>query len=72
MAEEIFLIRLMGGPHPGDQELASEDFEWPLPNLLQDDGGYYIKVSESVVRAGQRQAYYEAYYEWRPRHGGGD
>lgn len=44
---EIFFIRTIGGPHPGTRIVDNGQFEWPLPGILADIGGKYVKASES-------------------------
>lgn len=45
---EPFLIRTVGGPHPGDRT-APPHWPWPLPDRLPDTGGHYHKVGESQL-----------------------
>jgi len=61
---EQYLVRTVGGPHPGDRVSQGP---WPLPDSLPDEGGQYVKVSESqlppdlsphVMRGAQ--------YHWEP------
>lgn len=44
---EIFLIKTEGGPHPGTRITDETQYPWPLPGILGDTGGAYVKVSES-------------------------
>lgn len=48
VASETFLIRAVGGPHPGTR-LSPPGWPWPLPETLDVPGvpGIYRKVSES-------------------------
>jgi len=78
---EQFLIRLVGGPKPGDRVLDSRDWSWPLPEFLdmpvQDHfhPGRYVKVSQSAVTDEQIQRATHvirgAQYEWQPTTDGG-
>jgi hypothetical protein len=45
--EETFFIRTEGGPHPGTRIVDETQYPWPLPGILGDAGGAYVKVSES-------------------------
>jgi hypothetical protein len=45
--DEVFLIRLEGGPCPGDRSAPSSVLPWPLPDALAAPGGVYRKVTES-------------------------
>lgn len=68
---EVFLIRTVGGPHPGSrfvtQENGGEVYGWPLPEELADEGGVYVKVSESQLGPVEPDAAVMrgAQYEWR-------
>lgn len=46
---EPYVIRTEGGPHPGQRLIdGSKDWmTWPPPDILNDDGGHYEKVSQS-------------------------
>jgi hypothetical protein len=44
---EPFFIKTEGGPHPGVRIIDEAQYSWPLPGILGDAGGAYIKVSES-------------------------
>lgn len=52
MEKEIFLIRTEGGPHPGDRVANTPggvQMDWPLPGELPDEGGRYVKITESIL-----------------------
>jgi len=44
--QEQFLLRTVGGPHPGSRVSPGP---WPLPAELLDEGGKYVKESESQL-----------------------
>jgi hypothetical protein len=44
---EPFFIRTEEGPHPGTRIVDETQYPWPLPGILGDEGGAYVKVSES-------------------------
>ena len=46
---ENFLLCAIGGPHPGNRIVGSSVMEWPLPDSLPDEGGNYVKTSESQL-----------------------
>lgn len=49
MGEQV-LLRMTGGPHPGDRFGDADVLGgWPLPDVLDDEGGAYVKVSESQL-----------------------
>lgn len=64
---ETFVIHTEGGPNPGDFATDETQYPWPLPGILKDVGGAYVKVSESqappqeadsrLVRAARYQWY---------------
>lgn len=56
---QLFIIRTVGGPHPGDHLIGEDQFPWPLPEMLMDKGGSYIKIREEFL------AIRTAYYVWR-------
>lgn len=74
MAEaERFLIRMIGGPHPGTRILndptppsVTETWTWPLPDELAGEGGAYRKVSESQLppMPGASRVLRGAQYHW--------
>lgn len=71
MTRERFLLKTVGGPHPGSRILNTDEsrvWTWPLPVVIEGEGGRYVKESESelppqepdsaVVRGAQ--------YRWKP------
>jgi hypothetical protein len=64
---ETFFIRTEGGPHPGTRVVDSDQFPWPLPGILNDSGGKYIKMSESNLEPQEKDSPVKrsARYEWR-------
>jgi hypothetical protein len=65
---ENFLIRTDGGPHPGTRVADPSVMSWPPPDSLPDDGGRYVKVSQSelpTLPPGSR-VMRGARYEWQP------
>lgn len=66
---ERFLIRTLGGPHPGTRVTPDCDrWSWPLPDDLNDDGGHYRKIRESDLPPMPEDGYVVrgAEYEWMP------
>jgi hypothetical protein len=72
---EPFFIKTEGGPNPGTRIVDETQYPWPLPGILRDVGGNYIKVSQSdlspqepgsrVVRSARyRWATDEQIYQW--------
>jgi hypothetical protein len=65
-----YLIRTEGGPHPGTRVTDTERdlFTWPLPEALADEGGQYIKISESRMPedAESDNLMRGAVYKWVP------
>lgn len=63
---ESFLIRTAGGPHPGDRVAREDEMSWPLPEILGDTGGRYVKVSESKLPPQEEGSHVMrgAQYEW--------
>ncbi len=67
MTEPLF-FRTEGGPHPGTRRTDTGQLGWPLPETLPDDGGRYVKVSESALppqEEGSRLVR-SALYRWEP------
>jgi len=67
---EQFLMRMVGGPRMGTR-VAESGYEWPLPEVLEDDGGIYVKVSQSKLPAetlsgGKYRVLRGAEYQWVP------
>lgn len=63
---ETFFIVTNGGPHPGTRVTDEGQMPWPLPGILGDSGGRYIKISESNLGpqgAGSRIVR-SALYKW--------
>ena len=58
----VYLVRTVGGPHPGDR---ISDGPWPLPDRLPDEGGEYVKVGQSQLDADVPHVMRGAQYEWR-------
>lgn len=56
-----YLIRTTGGPHPGDRQHPGP---WPLPDRLEDEGGFYRKVGESQLTEDHPHVMRGAQYEW--------
>jgi hypothetical protein len=46
MAEQFLIKTEGGGPHDGSR-ITDGTMDWPLPDDLPDEGGRYVKVSES-------------------------
>lgn len=61
---ETLLLRLNDGPHPGTRTVDSAFMPWPLPESLDDDGGQYVKVSESQLPEGVPGVLRGAEYDW--------
>lgn len=59
---ERLMVRTEGGPNPGTK--LSDKWDWPLPELLLADGGWYVKVSEGDLYC--EAATRGARYEWQP------
>jgi hypothetical protein len=64
---ETFIIRTEGGPHPGDRVVESDQYPWPLPGVLSDSGGKYVKVSQSDAEPQEEGSRFirSARYQWR-------
>jgi len=71
---ERFFIRTLGGPHPGTRIVNKEgqsgpEWHWPLPEALVDEGGAYVKTSESQLpplpSEDNKHLMRGAEYEWR-------
>lgn len=69
---ESFLIRTVGGPHPGQRIAPSTEMAWPLPNELPDEGGRYVKRTESQLppQAHDSHVIRGAEYFWEGDEGG--
>ena len=70
MSEEV-LLRMSGGPYPGDRHGPVDELGgWPLPETLDvpEGGGVYRKVSESQLPddAVGPNLIRGAQYEWEP------
>jgi hypothetical protein len=65
---ERFLLRVNGGPNPGDYVPGDTLMSWPLPATLPADGGHYIKVSESQLPppGEDSRVLRGAEYDWQP------
>lgn len=67
---ELFLMRTVGGPCPGDWIAGSDVQPWPLPDMLSDPEwrGAYVKVRESQLdpQPSGSSVIRGAEYEWRP------
>jgi len=69
---EVVLLRMIGGPHPGDRHGPVDELGgWPLPDRLDSPlgGGFYRKVSESQLPAevaAHPNLMRGAQYEWVP------
>lgn len=64
---ETFLIRLTGGPHPGDRLVVEGEPDiWPLPETFPDEDGFYLKTGQSQLPAGGPHIIRGAFYEWVP------
>jgi hypothetical protein len=63
---EKFLIRTVGGPHPGTRIAPADVMPWPLPDALPDERGRYVKRSESQLppQADGSHVMRGAEYEW--------
>jgi len=63
---EVFLVRTIGGPFPGDRQSHGP---WPLPDTLPDPEmrGEYVKVGQSQLPDGFRSPHVMrgVQYEWR-------
>ena len=65
---ENFLLRTIGGPHPGTRIVGSSVMDWPLPTSLSDEGGTYVKTSESQLPPQTLASHVMrgAEYHWKP------
>lgn len=67
---EQFLLRTVGGPHPGSRVVTNgkDNFTWPLPEALLCEGGTYVKTSESQLPAilDSQHVARGAEYKWQP------
>lgn len=79
MYRERFLIRTIGGPHPGNARVCREGerygnivISWPLPLFLPDIGGCYMKTKESQLPPQEEGSFVVrgAEYEWTPEREG--
>jgi len=63
---ETFFIRTEGGPHPGTRVVDETQYPWPLPGILRDEGGVYVKASESGAppQSGGSRIVRSARYQW--------
>lgn len=63
---ETFIIKTEGGPHPGDRVVDETQYPWPLPGILRDAGGIYLKVSESQAppQVDGSRLVRAAFYQW--------
>jgi hypothetical protein len=68
LVTEHFMLRTVGGPHPGTRVATDQEMPWPLPDELPDEGGRYVKVSESALPPMSTDSHVMrgAEYEWRP------
>lgn len=65
---EDFLIRFNGGSLNNTDAIVSErQFPWPLPGIIPDTSGHYVKVSESDLPPQQPGSHVmrSAMYQWR-------
>lgn len=70
---EVFLIRMNGGPHPGTRWISEGDEsygfdpKWPLPETFIDEDGHYVKTNENQLPAllDAANVVRGAEYEWR-------
>lgn len=67
MPPEPLLVRTVGGPHPGQKLTDIDQSGWPLPGLLPDVGGKYVKVAESNLPPQEEGSHLMrgAMYRWR-------
>lgn len=65
---ETFILRTEGGPHPGDRLFHESDLSWPAPGFLVDNGGKYIKISESDLGPQDANGHClrSVLYRWEP------
>jgi hypothetical protein len=49
---DFYTVKLMGGRHEGIQKYPKATTNWPLPDEIHLDDGYYAKVSESQLPEG--------------------
>jgi hypothetical protein len=68
---EQFFIRTNGGPHPGTRVANTPDgvqMDWPPPDELPDEGGVYVKTTQSNLPPiePEKHVMRGAQYEWRP------
>lgn len=56
-----YLIRMVGGPHPGDRQHSGP---WPLPDRFEDENGYYRKIAQSILPEDVPGVMRGAQYEW--------
>jgi hypothetical protein len=65
---ETFLVRTEGGPHPGTRMADEAEWPWPLPDQLNDEGGRYVKISESDLppQPEESRVLRGARYRWEP------
>ena len=66
MKAEVVMMRTDGGPHPGDRLVDTGVLPWPLPDALPDEGGQYVKVSESQIPHEIPGVLRGAQYRWEP------
>jgi len=71
MSDGQFFIRTEGGPHPGTRVANTPggvEMPWPPPDEFQDEGGKYVKVSQSKLGPYEPEQHVMrgAQYEWRP------
>lgn len=65
-----YLLRMNGGPHPGDRIVSSVLMPWPPADEMPDEGGRYVKTSQSQITDDQAETLTfvlrGADYAWRP------